>query len=91
MTQPLLDTFICIHHRDVGYLLETVLRAWEINFRPRNRLFMITNDPAHLKAFRCAGTLQDHKKRPLSGPLIGIGCLERIKPSLPTYYSKHRP
>jgi hypothetical protein len=47
----LLDTFLCIHHRDVGYLLETVLRAWEVNFRPRNRLFMITNDPAHLKAF----------------------------------------
>jgi hypothetical protein len=51
MTQPALDTFVCIHHRDVDYLLETVLRSYDANFRPKGRLFMITNDPDHLRHF----------------------------------------
>ncbi|MBC7814821.1 MAG: hypothetical protein H7175_26930 [Burkholderiales bacterium] len=51
MNQPTLDTFVCIHHRDVDYLLETVLRSYEANFRPKGRLFMITNDTAYLQRF----------------------------------------
>lgn len=51
MTQQTLDTFLCVHHRDVDYLLETVLRSYQANFRPKNRLFLITNDTGHLKQF----------------------------------------
>lgn len=51
MSQKTLDTFLCIHHRDVDYLLETVLQSYQANFLPKNRLFLITNDTAHLKPF----------------------------------------
>ncbi len=47
----MLDTFICVHQRDVNALLELVLRAYEVNFRPKGRLILITNDLPHLKAF----------------------------------------
>ncbi len=46
-----LDTFVCVHQRDVGYLLELVLRAYEANFRPKGRLVMISNNLEHLRAF----------------------------------------
>ncbi|NJR12724.1 hypothetical protein HC776_02335 [bacterium] len=51
VSQSTLDTFLCIHHRDVDYLLETVLLSYQINFRPKNRLFLITNNTDHLKRF----------------------------------------
>lgn len=51
MNKPALDTFICIHQRDVDYLLDTVLRSYQLNFRPKGRLFMITNDPDYLERF----------------------------------------
>lgn len=51
MSQQTLDTFLCVHHRDVDYLLETVLQSYQANFQPKNRLFLITNDTAHLKQF----------------------------------------
>lgn len=47
----LLEAFVCVHHRDIGDLLEWVLRAYEINFQPQGKLTLITNDPAQLKAF----------------------------------------
>jgi hypothetical protein len=46
-----LDTFVCVHQRDVGYLLGTVLRSYEAHFRPKGRLIMVTNDLPQLKAF----------------------------------------
>lgn len=46
-----LDTFVCVHQRDVNFLLELVLRAYEFNFRPKGRLIMISNDVPYLKAF----------------------------------------
>lgn len=46
-----LDTFICVHRRDVGYLLETVLRSYLVNFKPRRKLMMVTNDLPYLSEF----------------------------------------
>jgi hypothetical protein len=51
VNDQVLDTFVCVHQRDVGYLLELVLRAYEVNFRPKNRLILITNDLPYLRAF----------------------------------------
>jgi len=51
MNDPKLDTFVCVHSRDVGYLLELVLRSYEVNFLPKGRLTLITNDAPHLQAF----------------------------------------
>jgi hypothetical protein len=51
LTKQRLDTFICAHHRDVGYLLELVLRSYEVNFQPKGRLIMITNDLPILQTF----------------------------------------
>lgn len=51
MAEQAIDTFICVHHRDVGYLLELVLRGYHANFCPKGRLVMITNDVPLLKAF----------------------------------------
>jgi hypothetical protein len=45
------DTFMCVHQRDVGYLLEMVLRSYKLNFMPKGRLILITNDLPHLRAF----------------------------------------
>ncbi len=45
------DVFVCVHSRDVGYLLELVLRSYEVNFIPKGRLVLITNDVPHLQAF----------------------------------------
>lgn len=60
MSQKTLDTFLCIHHRDVDYLLETVLQSYQANFLPKSRLFLITNDTAHLRTFLDRiGMLQD--------------------------------
>jgi hypothetical protein len=51
LTEKQMDTFVCVHQRDVGYLLELVLRSYEMNFLPKGRLIMITNDLPHLQAF----------------------------------------
>lgn len=51
MSEQRLDTFVCVHSRDVGYLLELVLRSYEVNFLPKGRLIMISNDLPHLQAF----------------------------------------
>jgi hypothetical protein len=39
-----LDTFICVHSRDLGHLFELALRSYELNFGPKGRLFLISND-----------------------------------------------
>jgi hypothetical protein len=46
-----IDTFICVHRRDVDYLLELVLRSYEVNFVPKGTLTLITNDVAYLQRF----------------------------------------
>jgi hypothetical protein len=51
VTDPTFDTFVCVHQRDVGYLLEVALRSYEVNFQPKGRLFLITNDVPALRAF----------------------------------------
>ncbi|MCA0453697.1 MAG: DUF6492 family protein [Chloroflexi bacterium] len=51
MAEQQFDTFICVHHRDVSYLLELVLRSYRLNFLPKGRLMMITNDLPHLREF----------------------------------------
>ncbi len=51
MLEETFDVFICVHSRDVNYLLEMVLRAYQINFLPKNKLIFITNDLPHLRQF----------------------------------------
>ena len=51
MNEQRLDTFVCVHQRDVNNLLELVLRAYEVNFRAKGRLVFVTNDLPYLKAF----------------------------------------
>lgn len=51
MNQQPIDAFICVHKRDVDYLLELVLRSYEVNFVPKGRLTLITNDLPYLQAF----------------------------------------
>lgn len=51
MNEKTIDTFICIHRRDVGYLLELVLKAYQLNFKPKGRLVMISNDRPYLQNF----------------------------------------
>lgn len=46
-----IDTFVCIHQRDVDYLLELVLRSYEVNFMPKGKLIFITNNVPYLQAF----------------------------------------
>lgn len=46
-TQPI-DAFMCVHTRDLGYLFETVLQSYLLNFTPGKRLVLVSNDPAHL-------------------------------------------
>lgn len=45
--QPI-DAFICVHKRDVGYLFELALRSYMVNFEPKGRLTLITNDRGYL-------------------------------------------
>ena len=44
-----LDTFICVHSRDLGRLFELTLRSYELSFQPKGRLFLITNDLGTLR------------------------------------------
>jgi hypothetical protein len=43
-TAATLDAFMCVHSRDLDYLFELALRSYLANFRPRGRLFLVTND-----------------------------------------------
>lgn len=45
------DVFICVHRRDVDYLLELVLRSFQVNFVPKGKLYLITNDLPYLRDF----------------------------------------
>lgn len=49
MNHPSLDVFMCVHQRDVGYLLELSLRLYALNFRPAGRLVIVTNHPPSLR------------------------------------------
>ena len=51
LAQETIDTFICVHQRDVDYLLELVLRSYQVNFLPKGTLTFVTNDLPHLQAF----------------------------------------
>jgi hypothetical protein len=46
-----IDTFICVHQRDVDYLLGLVLRSYEANFGPKGTLTLVTNDLPYLRDF----------------------------------------
>ncbi len=46
-----MDAFICVHRRDVGYLLEMVLRSYTVNFQPQRHLMLISNDLPYLRDF----------------------------------------
>jgi hypothetical protein len=49
--QEKIDTFICVHRRDVDYLLELALRAYQANFLPKGKLIFISNDLPYLQQF----------------------------------------
>jgi hypothetical protein len=46
-----MDTFICVHRRDIDYLLELTLKQYELNFEPAGELVLICNDLPYLKRF----------------------------------------
>jgi hypothetical protein len=46
-----LDLFLCAHSKDVAYLLELVVRSWQLHFVPKGRLFLISNDRRPLEEF----------------------------------------
>jgi hypothetical protein len=50
-TTSAFDTFLCVHRRDVDYLLNIVLRSYHVNFLPKGKLFLVTNDLAYLQEF----------------------------------------
>lgn len=51
MSTNQLNTFICVHKRDVGYLFEMVLRSYLLNFEPKGNLTVICNDLPFLRDF----------------------------------------
>ena len=44
-----IDTFFCVHRRDIDYLLETSLRAVLRHFKPRGSTTLVTNDVPALR------------------------------------------
>lgn len=46
-----IDTFMCVHDRDIGYLFELSLRSYLLNFEPKGRLILISNDRQHLAEY----------------------------------------
>ncbi len=51
MAAERMDTFVCVHQRDVDYLLGLALRSYVANFQPKGQLTLITNDLPYLRAF----------------------------------------
>lgn len=51
IAQQGIDTFVCVHRRDVDYLLGIALRSYQVNFIPKAKLFLITNDLPYLQTF----------------------------------------
>ncbi len=51
LSEEKIDTFVCVHRRDVDYLLDLVLRSYQVNFLPKNKLIFITNDLPYLQKF----------------------------------------
>lgn len=49
MIEEKIDTFICVHRRDVDYLLNLALCSYQVNFLPKNKLILITNDLPYLQ------------------------------------------
>lgn len=49
MSNAALDTFMCVHRRDVDYLLGTVLLSYRLNFQPQRKLTIVTNDRPYLQ------------------------------------------
>lgn len=54
-----LDTFICVHKRDVDYLFETVLKSYLLNYEPKGKLTIITNDLPYLEEFLASKDLNE--------------------------------
>lgn len=46
-----MDTFICVHQRDVDYLLELALRSYQANFAIGGALTLVSNDLPYLRDF----------------------------------------
>ncbi len=46
-----IDTFMCVHKRDVDTLLGLALRSYELNFGPKGRMTIVTNDLPYLQDF----------------------------------------
>ena len=49
-TAPI-DTFVCVHERDLGPLFELVLRAYQRHFLPKGALILIANNLPKLRDF----------------------------------------
>lgn len=45
------DVFICVHSSDVSYLLELAVQGWRVNFRPKAKLYLISNERGPVQEF----------------------------------------
>ena len=51
MCEQTLDTFICVHTSDMNDLFEIALRSYALNFKPRGKLTLVSNDVTALQEF----------------------------------------
>ncbi|ANP84623.1 DUF6492 family protein [Rhizobium leguminosarum] len=51
MIDSRIDAFMCVHSRDIEYLLEASLRSYQQHFPDKGNLTMVTDNPAALRAF----------------------------------------
>ncbi len=50
-----IDTFVCVHERDLGPLFEVTLRSYQRHFGPKGRLFLISNNVTRVRDFLACG------------------------------------
>ncbi len=81
MTDTTLDTFVCIHKRDIGYLLDVTLRSYEVNYLPKGKLFLITNDVPALRDF-----IEQNHITENAVLLRDEDCLSQSEMALPGWY-----
>lgn len=51
MSEQAVDTFMCVHTRDMRALLELVLRSYMLNFGPKGKFVLVSNDLLALQHF----------------------------------------
>ena len=53
------DLFVCVHSSDVSYLLELAMQGWRLNFRPKGKLYLVSNERGPIQEFADRTGLSD--------------------------------